>query len=258
MKELESLDPNWFDACSLTSRYNVRLLREWYGSRILLKTVFARFRDRLLGRSLKFEPAVSYNGLLVFDREDLNGGGLWHAQNYSRALLDLGIGPCERIFDFCSGPGYIGYFLLASGYCKTLAMTDISQAATDVARYTASYNRIEDIVSIYTSDALEQIPESEKWDLVVANVPVPEQDLALSSNIIDYDVQGKLHCRFYGSVKKFMKPGGLILALNTRKHSSAEYFRPMIEEGGGQIVETMIQKDFRGVASDRYWLLSRW
>ena len=84
-------------------------------------------------------------------------------------------------------------------------MTDISQAATDVARYTASYNRIEDIVSIYTSDALEQIPESEKWDLVVANVPVPEQDLALSSNIIDYDVQGKLHCRFYGSVKKFMR-----------------------------------------------------
>ena len=258
MKELEALDPNWFDVCSLTSRYNVRLLREWYGSRILLKTVLARLRDRAFGRSSKFEPAVSYNGLLVFDREDLNGGGLWHAQNYSRALLDLGVGPCERVFDFCSGPGYIGYHLLASGYCKTLAMSDISQAATDAARHTAAYNRIEDIVSVYTSDALDQIPESEKWDLVVSNFPAPEQDMALSSKIIDHDVLGKLHRRFYNSVKKFMKPGGLMLALNTREHSTPEYFRSMIEEGGGQIVQSMIQRDFRGVASDRYWLLSRW
>jgi Methyltransferase small domain len=253
-----NFDPNWFDVCSLTSRYNVRLLREWCGGRILLTTALVRLRDRLFGRSLKFEPAVSYHGLLVFDREDLNGGGLWQAQNYSRALLELGVGPCERVFDFCSGPGYIGYYLLASGYCKTLAMSDINPVAMDVARYTASYNRIEDIVSTYISDVLQQIPESEKWDLVVGNLPIPERDVSLASNIVDYDVSGTLHQRFYGSVGKFMKPGGLILMLNTRKDSSPEYFRPMIEEGGGQIVQSMIQKDFRGVESDRYWLLSRW
>ena len=258
MNELEDFDPNWFDVCSLTSRYNVRLLREWCGSRILLKTALARVRDRIFGRSLKFEPAVSYHGLLVFDREDLNGGGLWQAQNYSRALLEFGVGPCKRIFDFCAGPGYVGYYLLASGYCKTLAMADINPAATDVARYTAEYNRIEEIVSIYTSDALQQIPESEKWDLVVGNMPIPAKDAALSGNIIDYDVQGTLHSRFYGSVRKFMKPGGLILTLNTRKDSSPESFRPMIEDGGGEIAQTLIQKDFRGVESDRYWLLSRW
>ena len=258
MNELGSLDPNWFDVCSLTSRYNVRLLHEWCGGRILLKTALLRLRDRLFGRSFKFTPAVSYHGLLVFDREDLDGGGLWQAQNYSRALLDLGIGRSERIFDFCAGPGYIGYYLLASGYCRTLAMSDINPVATDVARYTAAHNRIEDIVSIYTSDVLEQIPESEKWDLVVANLPVPTQDLTLPIDIMERDISGALHRRFYNSVSKFMKPGGLILTLNTREHSSPEYFRPMIEEGGGHIVQTLIQKDFRGVDSDRYWLLSRW
>jgi hypothetical protein len=256
--ELGELDPNWFDMCSLTSQYNVRLLTEWHGGRILLKAALSRLLKRMFGGAKEFKPAVAYHGLLVFDREGLNGGGLWHAQDFSRALVDLGIGKCERIFDFCAGPGYIGYYLFACGYCQSLAMSDINPGATEAARHTAHYNEIENAVAIYTSDVLDQIPTTEKWDLVVANAPVVPSTDVDANNIIDYDVSGTLHRRFYGSVKQFMRPGGLILTLNTRIHSSPGYFRPMIEAGGGQIVGSLIRRDFRGRESDRYYLLSSW
>lgn len=258
MNPANELDPNWFDACSLTSRYNARLLTEWHTGRTLLKATLEKVRTRIFGHPKKFAPAVAYHGLLVFDREDLNGGGLWHAQDFSRALVQLGIGKCKRIFDFCAGPGYIGYYLFASGYCETLALADINPEAMEAAQLTARYNRLDNVVTIYTSDVLEQIPTSEKWDLVVANSPVvPASDIA-SNNIVDYDISGTLHRRFYASLKKYMNPGALALTLHTRNDSSPDHFRPMIESGGGRIVESLIRKDCRGIESDRYYLLSVW
>ena len=256
--ELPDMDPDQYDSCRLNSRYDVRLLSEWHGGRVLFDAAMARLRKRVFGPPAKFRPVVAYHGLLVFDREDLHGGGLWYAQDFSRALLHFGLGKCDRIFDFCAGPGYIGYYLLASGYCETLAMADINPDATRAAQHTAAYNCIENAVSVYTSDVLEQIPATEKWDLVVANSPgVPAGD-AKANNIIDYDVSGTLHHRFYASVRQFMKPGGLILTLHTRCDSSPDDFRPMIEAGGGRVVDSLIRKDFRGNESDRYFLLSAW
>jgi hypothetical protein len=255
---LSEIEARQFDSCSLYSRYNVRLLAEWHCGRILLSAAMGRLRKRLFGTPTRFTPAVAYHGLLVFDREDLNGGGLWSAQEFSRAMLHFGIGKCERIFDFCAGPGYIGYHLFASGYCRSLALADINPEATAVARHTALYNGIEDVVTVYTSDGLDQIPTTEKWDLVVATSPVVPGTEGGSSNLINYDRSGTLQLRFYGSVRKFMKPGGLILAQYTRTDSNPNYFRPMIEAGGGQIVDVFISKDFCGIEGDRYYLLSSW
>jgi SAM-dependent methyltransferase len=258
LEKFGDVDPNWFDSCSLASRYNARLLSHWHSGRTLLRALMVRLRGRLFGPPAKLQPAVAYHGLLIFDRPELHGGGLWYAEDFSRALVHFGIGKCERIFDFCSGPGYIGYYLFASGYCKTLALADINPAATEAARYTARYNGIEDRISIYTSDVLEQIPSSEKWDLVVANTPILKVDQTSLVNICDYDVSGTLHHRFFASIKKFMKPGGLVLHLFPRWYCGPETFRQMIEAGGGRIVDCILQKDFRGVESDRFYLLSSW
>ena len=32
----------------------------------------------------------------------------------------------------------------------------------------------------------------------MSNIPIPAKDVALSANIIDFDVDGALHRRFYG------------------------------------------------------------
>lgn len=247
-----------FDQCRLNARYSDRLLCEWHSGRTLFDAILFRLRLRLLGQPQNLIPAVSYHGLLVFDRPDLNGGGLWYAEDFSRAMVHFGIGKSERIFDFCAGPGYIGYYLLAAGHCQTLALADVNPAAAEAAQFTARYNHIEDRVSVYTSDVFDAIPESEKWDLVVANYPTIPSDAEDSQNIIDYDSSRTLEYRFYSSIKKFMKPDGLVLTLNSSEHSSSSHLRSLIESGGGQIVGEICRTDFHGVESDRYYLLSRW
>jgi len=252
------LDPNWFDACALNSQYNARLLEEWHTGRTLAKAAARKLYRRIFRPGSKYVPAVAYNGLLVFARPDVNGGGLWFAPDFSRALLHFGIGKCKRIFDFCAGPGYIGFFLLGSGFCESVALSDINPEVIAMARHTIAYNGIEHLADVYTSDVLEQIPAGERWDLVVANSPVVPSYEVKRANIIDYDLTGHLHERFYASVKKFMNPGGFVLTLHTRRDSSVEFFRPMIEAGGGRVIDSIIRKDFRGCESDRYYLLSQW
>lgn len=252
------IDARCFDTCSLNSHFDVRLLCEWHNGRTLLSAATAKLRKRLFGVSSQFRPAAAYHGLLVFDHEDLNGGGLWYAQDFARAMLHFGIGRCERIFEFCAGPGYIGYNLLASGHCQTLTLADINPRAVEVAQHTALYNGIQDRVNVYRSDVLNDIPESEKWDLVVANPPLLHSEGANSVNMLDYDGNGTLQHRFYATVKKFMNPGGLVLMLYKRGEATPDDFRPMIEAGGGRIVDSLIRKDFRGNESDRYYLLSSW
>lgn len=258
MSKTKNPHPEWFDACSLHSQYNARLLSEWHGGRTLLKAALRRLNTKLWQPRPEFEPVVTFHGLLIFDREDLHGGGVWWAQEFARALIHFGIGKCQRIFDFCAGPGYIGYFLLASGYCETLAMADIDPEAMAAARFTARYNGIENLVALYTSDVLEQIPATEKWDLVVQYPPFLKPEGPQTKTVLEYDQTGTLPARFYTSVKKFMRPGGLVLSLLGTGDSTPEYFRPMIEAGGGKIKDTLVCKDLHGNETDRYFLLSEW
>ena len=92
-------------------------------------------------------------------------------QDYIRMLNVLGFTQVDRIFEFCSGPAYIGYSLLAHGFCKNLTLADINPEAIKCVRKTASYNNVEHLVNIYHSDIFESIPETEKFDLVVSNPP---------------------------------------------------------------------------------------
>src|SRR4051812_18579215 len=76
----------------------------------------------------KLQPAANFDGLIVFDFADpmLFGGGTVHAPDFLRVLIQLRLGPCERLCDFCSGVGYIGFSLFARNSCKTLCCVDVS------------------------------------------------------------------------------------------------------------------------------------
>ena len=110
-------------------------------------------------------------GIAVFDRPELHKGGMSFGQDFPRVLNELGVGRCQRMFEYCAGPGYIGYSLLAAGWCETLALADVSRDAVAAARRTAAFNRLDERVAVYESDALDQIPADERWDLVVSNPP---------------------------------------------------------------------------------------
>jgi predicted RNA methylase len=242
----------------LDPRLQPPLVSEMYGGRILAKALWRRVVHRIFGYRGGFEPAAVYNGLVVFHRPELNGGGLTHGQNVPRVLLEFGLKRCERLFEFCAGPGYIGYSLLANGFCERLALSDINPEAVKAAEYTAKWNGVEHLVKIYLSDGLDQIPADERWDLVVTNPPPYDRHSDSESDLIAYDRDWLLHQRFYAAVKKFVQPGGHAVMVEDRGYSTPEVFEPMIRAGGGRLVATRPGRDLRGREFNKYYILSEW
>ncbi len=77
----------------------------------------------------------------------------------------------DGVCELCSGPGFIGFSLLAHGLRDSLVLTDINPAAVAAAQETVRRNRLEGRVSVYLSDGLDGVPADERWDLVVSNPP---------------------------------------------------------------------------------------
>ena len=82
----------------------VRLLARLHSGRSLLRAAVRRATLKASTSTNSIAPAVVFNTLVVFDRDDLHGGGLTFGQDFSRTLLELGLGRCERLFEFCAGP----------------------------------------------------------------------------------------------------------------------------------------------------------
>jgi methylase of polypeptide subunit release factors len=233
---------------------------EMMGGRELARVLARKTWRRIaapFGHTLKYERAAIYGGIVVFDTPNLHGEGTSVGQDYIRALLELGFKRCESIFEFCAGPGYIGYSLLGHGFCEKLTLADINPAAVEIAQKTARFNQLDQVVSIYESDCLDRIPEAEAWDLVVSN---PPHFLPRDSNDKDirvFDPDWSIHKRFYANVKRFMKPGGHVVMMENGKQSGVD-FRPMIDGGGGAFVTERQGVDVTGKPNGMYYVVSRW
>jgi hypothetical protein len=236
-----------------------RLVDEGFSWRTLVRLLGGKLARKLTGGRVAprwSESIVAYYGeIAVFDKQDHHMGGLAYGRDFPRVLNELGIGRRGRMFEFCAGPGYIGYSLLAAGWCESLVLADINPDAVSTARFTAAHNELEDRVVVYCSDALEQIPDAERWDLVVANPPhYPEQN----ADARVFDPDWDLHRRFYGSVARHMNPGGLILMAESREGSDPELFEQMIRAGGGQPLAVHPGTDVHGQPNGLYYQLSEW
>jgi hypothetical protein len=235
----------------------VQLAARIYGASVLEKALAITVKNRISRRSDLPSPVVAYNKLIVYDRPEEDGGGLSFGQDFPRALLTLGLGRCDRIFEMCAGPGYIGYSLLANGFCQKLTLADINPRAVQSARQTALVNGISELVNIYVSDNLKQIPDVEKWDLVVGNPPHFGQAKPHLTLILD-DPGWSMHHDFYLSVRRFMKPGGHIVLVESEGGSVVSDFEPMIRQGGGTLVASSRAVSLTGKPFGFYYVVSKW
>ena len=251
------------DAYRLDAYIPERMVEEMYDgrtlSRLLARKVGRRIAPRLFSPSSPEERVVAhYAGIAVLDRPGQQKGGMASGQDFPRVLHELGVGRCERLLEYCAGPGYIGYSLLAAGWCETLALSDLNGEAVATARRTASFNDLEDRVSVYESDGLDQIPDDERWDLVVANPPhfLPNSDAPDDVQVFDPD--WRAHSKFYASVGSHMRPGGLVMIAENCAGSDPAVFEDMIREGGGRPVTVHEGTDIHGTPNGIYYQLSEW
>jgi len=177
---------------------------------------------------------VTYGSLDVFYTDDIDGGGRTFGQDYVSHIAE-NIGPVDRLFEWCAGPAFIGFALLAAGLCKSLCLADINPRALRACMETVRMNRLWDRVTIYLSDCLTGIPASEKWDLVVGNPPHSSSDELhplWGPPLIYRDIGWNLHRRFYVGIHNYLKTDSNVIIQENRELSTAETFREMIAAGG--------------------------
>lgn len=185
-------------------------------------------------RALQPWRHVTYGGIGVHYKRYLDGGGSAFGQDYIPLLHDWGMPKQARVFEWCAGPAFIGFAFLGYGLCETLCLADINPAAVRACRRTIAESNLADRVSVYRSDNLDDIPSSERWDLVVGNPP--HFDWIQIGEIRIADSDWHIHRRFFATVDCFLKPGGVILLQENNHGSTPETFRRMIEDAGFSIV----------------------
>lgn len=195
-----------------------------------MESFWKRQRRRLLKPAFnKFNgwKHASYGNTRVHFKKHLDGGGNTFGQDFI-PFLDLRRMPRQqRVFEWCAGPGFIGFSLLAHGLAETLCLADVNREAVEACRRTIAESGLADRVSVYQSDNLRDIPRSERWDLVVSNPPHFADDWI--GDLRSHDAQWHLHREFFADIGNFLKPGGVVVLQENNRGSTAETFRPMVE-----------------------------
>lgn len=196
----------------------------------LLKPSLATSWTRFRRNHLRPWRTVRYGDIRVHYKKHLDGGGSSFGQGYITFLESRRVPKQPRVFEWCAGPAFIGFSLLAHGLCETLCLADINEHAIEACRRTIAANGLADRVSLYHSDNLTSIPASEQWDLVVGNPPFYNEVDPWC--IRSHDKDWHIHRAFFAEVGRFLKPGGVILLMEANNASTLEDFRAMVEDAG--------------------------
>lgn len=185
-------------------------------------------------RRMRPYRTATYAGLRVAYKNHLDGGGATFGQEFVPMLRGRGMRPVARAFEWCAGPGFIGFSLLAHGLCETLCLADVNGEAVAACARTVRDNALEDRVAVYRSDNLTDIPPAEQWDLVVSN---PPHFVDTSFGQLRYhDPDWRVHRGFFGSVARHLKPGGVVVLQENNDGSTPDTFAPMIAAAGLRVV----------------------
>lgn len=203
-------------------------------------------------RKLRPSRHVRFGDIDIRYRQELDGGGSEFGQDYISYFNARGMPRQKRIFEWCCGPAFIGFSLLGNALCETLCLADINPEAVASCRRTVRVNGLGDRVSVYQSDNLKDIPQSEKWDVVVGNPPhFIDQYIG---DLRAHDPDWRIHREFFATIGNFLNVGGVVVLQENNRGSTVQTFRQMIEQNGLKIVFTDGDQPTLTKASEFYYI----
>ena len=173
---------------------------------------------------------VDYAGVRVTYKPHLDGGGSTFGQDYIRLFRAREMPKARRAFEWCAGPGFIGFSLLANGLADGLCLADVNPQAIAACQRTIKRNGLEKNVSLYLSDNLAGIPSLEQWDLVVGNPPHFAD--GGFGQLRYHDADWNIHRNFFAGITRHLLPGGMIVLQENNIGSDPDTFTPMLAEAG--------------------------
>ena len=217
----------------------------------LLRTIEHQHVKPFLRRMRPYREAT-YAGLRVSYKTHLDGGGSTFGQDFVPLLRQRSMPKVARAFEWCAGPGFIGFSLLAHGLTETLCLADVNLEAVAACRRTVARNGLEAKVTVHHSDNLEAVPASEQWDLVVSN---PPHFVDTSIGQLRYhDPDWRVHRGFFGRVARHLKPGGVVVLQENNVGSTPDTFKAMIADAGLRLVFVQGASETRTVEPQMFYL----
>ena len=161
----------------------------------------------------------------MFYQPEHNGGGIKFFPEYLKLLKGK---KYPHVMEFCAGPGFIAFALLATQIADRLTLVDVNEAVVPGVMKTIKENGLVDKVEIRIGNGLQALgTEDMKFDLVVSNPPhidvsdpetgtIPYNDRP----IIYSDPGFIIHKEFYRNIGKFLTPKGEILFIENGMFSN--------------------------------------
>ena len=174
----------------------------------------------------------------VLHLPETDGGGTWFGQEYITMLKQRYPGrQFDRCWEWCAGPGFIGFNLLDHGICNRLFLSDIYDPAVELAKETARQAGIADRVHALLFRDLAILPLDYQFDLIVANPPhepngTPVIHTADHGGRIESDPGWTSHKNFFGHVADHLTEDGVIILQENQLCSTVKDFEPMIKDAG--------------------------
>ena len=199
---------------------------------------------------------ITYGDIKVFYEKELDGGGIAFQKEFSYAIKDT-VKKANHIYEFASGPGFLGFSCLAKGLCNRLTLSDINSKAIDICNKTIKHNNLYKEVTAIQSDGLKNIPYPHslyKFDLVISNPPHINdiiKDTDVSSNIY-HDPQWQIHEDFYKNIKKYLNKHASIIFLEHNSGKGQEIFIKQILKNN-----LIVEGIFNYPQSDMYFIWTR-
>lgn len=198
--------------------------------------------------------AMRVNDFEVFYSPKLDGGGTDFGRRYPDVIRNIyGDRHFENCFEWCCGPGFIGFELLSENICSNLFLADIYQPALlAVNKTVANLPRMyQGHVHSAHIKGIADLPKDWKFDLIVANPPHWNHNVgAFITNIklrgrLAEDFNWNIHREFFSRISSHLNENAVILLQEHSYASGPRMFRPMIEESGLKIKECYYEPEYR-------------
>ena len=217
---------------------------------------------------MKIEYIFKVEGSDIFYTPETNGGGDHFFPEYYDLVSEF-YGRVGHLMEWCSGPGFIGYGMMACNICDHLTLLVKLKPAVDIAKKTAEnsfikhgldfvdtetiyHRRVFPRTTVYHSDTCSVLSDH-KIDLVVGNPPhfeCKEDAIKALSKLggtplfndhlseILLDSNWDAHRDMFDEVSTRLSDDGIICLQLHSGGSSPDTFKSMIEESGMRITAT--------------------
>lgn len=200
---------------------------------------------------------LNLKNLKLVHNSRFEGGGIFAKDTFLK-LLSNGK-KYDTIFEWCSGLGTIGFYLLESGICNKLVLGDISADALKLANETVKINNLESKCQVYQISKLSDLPSNLHFDAVVSNPPhfknraqvaptvTKLNHLEIPGFLLEADDGFRMgvdegwlaHKDFYSNIHKFCNPDCDVIIWENAHGSSFKDFKEMISNGGLELIDVI-------------------